>query len=105
MMPIFTMERVEGRIFRPVALTYAFALAGALLFTLTTVPALTTALLKRRQVRHVHSPVLAWLEARYLAGLRATTARPLAVGAGGGWRWWRWRCCWCRASGRSSCRR
>ena len=35
MMPIFTLERVEGRIFRPVALTYAFALAGALLFTLT----------------------------------------------------------------------
>jgi heavy metal efflux system protein len=35
MMPIFTLERVEGRIFRPVALTYAFALLGALLFTLT----------------------------------------------------------------------
>ena len=35
MMPIFTLERVEGRIFRPVALTYAFALGGALLFTLT----------------------------------------------------------------------
>ena len=33
MMPIFTLERVEGRIFRPVALTYAFALAGALFFT------------------------------------------------------------------------
>ena len=29
MMPIFTLERVEGRIFRPVALTYAFALLGA----------------------------------------------------------------------------
>ena len=28
MMPIFTLERVEGRIFRPVALTYAFALGG-----------------------------------------------------------------------------
>ena len=38
MMPIFTLERVEGRIFRPVALTYAFALGGALLFTLTCVP-------------------------------------------------------------------
>jgi cobalt-zinc-cadmium resistance protein CzcA len=49
MMPIFTLERVEGRIFRPVALTYAFALAGALLFTLTAVPALTAALLKHRR--------------------------------------------------------
>ena len=51
MMPIFTLERVEGRIFRPVALTYAFALGGALLFTLTAVPALTAVLLKHRQGR------------------------------------------------------
>ena len=50
MMPIFTLERVEGRIFRPVALTYAFALGGALFFTLTAVPALTTVLLKNRKV-------------------------------------------------------
>ena len=45
MMPIFTLERVEGRIFRPVALTYAFALLGALFFTMTAVPALTAVLL------------------------------------------------------------
>ena len=50
MMPIFTLERVEGRIFRPVALTYAFALAGALFFTLTCVPALTAVLLRTRKV-------------------------------------------------------
>ena len=50
MMPIFTLERVEGRIFRPVALTYAFALGGALLFTLTCVPALTAVLLRRGKV-------------------------------------------------------
>ena len=58
MMPIFTLERVEGRIFRPVALTYAFALGGALLFTLTTVPALTAALLKHRPVKEKHPPFL-----------------------------------------------
>src|SRR5258708_654762 len=46
MLPIFTLERVEGRIFRPVALTYAFALGGALLFTLTSVPALIPVLLR-----------------------------------------------------------
>ena len=50
MMPIFTLERVEGLIFRPVALTYAFALVGALLFTLTAVPALTAVLLKHSRV-------------------------------------------------------
>jgi cobalt-zinc-cadmium resistance protein CzcA len=79
MMPIFTLERVEGRIFRPVALTYAFALAGALLFTLTTVPALTAALLKRRPVTEKHPPFLDWLQNRYLDGLRVTMRRPFLV--------------------------
>jgi heavy metal efflux system protein len=80
MMPIFTLERVEGRIFRPVALTYAFALGGALLFTLTAVPALTAALLKRRPVKETHPPFVDWLQSRYLAGLRVTMRRPVAVG-------------------------
>ena len=79
MMPIFTLERVEGRIFRPVALTYAFALGGALLFTLTAVPALTAALLKHRPVKEAHPPFLAWLQDRYLAGLRVTMRRPFLV--------------------------
>jgi len=40
LLPVFTLESVEGRIFRPLALTYAFALLGALVFALTVVPAL-----------------------------------------------------------------
>jgi cobalt-zinc-cadmium resistance protein CzcA len=80
MMPIFTLERVEGRIFRPVALTYAFALGGALLFTLTAVPALTAALLKNRPVKESHPPFLDWLQNRYLDGLRVTMRRPFLVG-------------------------
>jgi cobalt-zinc-cadmium resistance protein CzcA len=80
MMPIFTLERVEGRIFRPVALTYAFALIGALLFTLTAVPALTALLLKHRPVKEKHLPFLEWLQDRYLAGLRVTMRQPLLVG-------------------------
>src|SRR5581483_7429751 len=67
MMPIFTLERVEGRIFRPVALTYAFALAGALLFTLTAVPALTTVLLQNRKVKEVDPKFLVFLRAKYLS--------------------------------------
>jgi cobalt-zinc-cadmium resistance protein CzcA len=78
MMPIFTLERVEGRIFRPVALTYAFALAGALIFTLTTVPALTTVLLRKRKVRETDPGFLIWLRARYLAGLRVALRYPYA---------------------------
>ena len=40
LIPVFTLESVEGRIFRPLALTYSFALVGALVFSLTLVPAL-----------------------------------------------------------------
>jgi cobalt-zinc-cadmium resistance protein CzcA len=80
MMPIFTLERVEGRIFRPVALTYAFALAGALLFTLTCVPALTALLLKNRKVSEDHPAFLDWLQEAYLRALRWTMRRPLLVG-------------------------
>ena len=40
LIPVFTLQRVEGRIFRPLALTYSFALLGALVFALTVVPAL-----------------------------------------------------------------
>jgi cobalt-zinc-cadmium resistance protein CzcA len=40
LIPVFTLQRVEGRIFRPLALTYSFALLGALVLALTLVPAL-----------------------------------------------------------------
>jgi cobalt-zinc-cadmium resistance protein CzcA len=77
MMPIFTLERVEGRIFRPVALTYAFALGGALFFTMTTVPALTTVLLKHRKVEEKDPGFLIWLRARYLTALRGALKYPI----------------------------
>jgi cobalt-zinc-cadmium resistance protein CzcA len=46
LLPVFTMQRVEGRIFAPMAMTYAFAIVGALIWTLSAVPALTALLLK-----------------------------------------------------------
>lgn len=42
MLPIFSLESVEGRIFRPLALTYVFALIGALIASLTVIPALSS---------------------------------------------------------------
>ncbi|HKQ70443.1 MAG TPA: CusA/CzcA family heavy metal efflux RND transporter [Polyangiaceae bacterium] len=76
MMPIFTLERVEGRIFRPVALTYAFALAGALLFTLTAVPALMAVFLRKGNVKEVEPRFLVFLRGRYLVALRYALRRP-----------------------------
>jgi heavy metal efflux system protein len=85
MMPIFTLERVEGRIFRPVALTYGFALLGALFFTMTTVPALTAVLLRNRKVTEGDPKFLLWLRARYLTILRVALrlpAVPVGIGLG-----------------------
>jgi heavy metal efflux system protein len=78
MMPIFTLERVEGRIFRPVALTYAFALLGALFFTMTAVPALTTVLLKNRKVSETEPEFVVWLRTHYLTALRGVLRHPWA---------------------------
>ena len=57
LIPIFTLERVEGRIFRPLALTYSFALVGALVFALTVIPALC-ALVFRPKDGDVREPEL-----------------------------------------------
>lgn len=47
LLPIFSFEKVEGKMFSPLAWTLGFALAGALLFTLTLVPVLSSLLLRR----------------------------------------------------------
>ncbi len=46
LIPVFTLDRVEGRIFKPLAMTYTFALLGALVGALTLVPALTLVFVK-----------------------------------------------------------
>jgi len=66
LLPVFTLQSVEGRIFRPLALTYSFALGGALVFALTLVPALCAALFRPRDAR-LREPL--WVE-RLRAGYR-----------------------------------
>lgn len=58
-LPIFTFQRVEGKIFSPVALTLSFALLGALLLTLTLVPALLSYAVRREDMAERH---VDWLE-------------------------------------------
>jgi heavy metal efflux system protein len=47
LLPIFSFEKVEGKMFSPLAYTLGFALLGALIFTLTLVPVLCAMLLKK----------------------------------------------------------
>jgi len=63
-MPIFTLQRVEGKLFRPMAFTVAFALLGALLFSLILAPVFSS-ILFRKGVKEWHNPVLAVLIKSY----------------------------------------
>lgn len=47
LIPIFSFQKVEGKMFSPLAYTLGFALLGALLFTLTLVPVMSSMLLKK----------------------------------------------------------
>lgn len=61
LIPIFAFQKVEGKMFSPLAYTLSFALLGALIFTLTLVPALSSILL-RKNVREKHNPVVTFFE-------------------------------------------
>ncbi|HZR55661.1 MAG TPA: CusA/CzcA family heavy metal efflux RND transporter [Terriglobales bacterium] len=63
-LPIFTLQRVEGRLFRPMAWTVAFALLGALIFALLIAPVLCT-LLFQDEIKEWKNPVLHFLQERY----------------------------------------
>jgi len=70
-LPIFTLQQVEGRLFRPMAWTVAFALLGALGFSLVIAPVLASLLFPRRP-RVRHNPILGWITAGYRRALTWT---------------------------------
>jgi cobalt-zinc-cadmium resistance protein CzcA len=81
-LPIFTLQRVEGRLFKPMAWTVAFALLGAIIFSMLIAPALASVLFPRG-TREWHNPVMGWLTARYRSALRfAIRMRWATVGLG-----------------------
>jgi len=63
-LPIFTLQRVEGRLFRPMAWTVAFALLGALIFALLIAPVLCSMLFKDK-IKEWRNPVLEKLNRAY----------------------------------------
>ena len=56
-LPIFTLQKVEGKIFRPMAWTVAFALCGALVFSVLVAPVLASVFFPK-PVRHWNNPAL-----------------------------------------------
>ena len=63
-LPIFTLQAVEGRLFKPMAWTVAFALLGALIFSMVVAPVLSSFLFWKG-AREWHNPVMSWLTERY----------------------------------------
>jgi cobalt-zinc-cadmium resistance protein CzcA len=68
-LPIFTLQRVEGRLFRPMAWTVAFALLGAMTFSILIAPVLAATFF-RKGVRERHNYVLEFLVEQYRKRLR-----------------------------------
>jgi cobalt-zinc-cadmium resistance protein CzcA len=79
LLPVFTLQSVEGRIFRPLALTYAFALGGALIFSLTLVPALCAFLFRPAHAALVEPVWIERLRGAYRRALERSLARRLPV--------------------------
>lgn len=84
-LPILSLTGIGGKMFRPMALTVMFALAGALILSLTLIPALAALFL--REPKHdkkspEENPVVRFLSRVYEKGLLFSVARPSAVWAG-----------------------
>jgi heavy metal efflux system protein len=81
-LPIFTLQSVEGRLFKPMAWTVSFALIGALVFSLLIAPVLAL-LFFSHGVREWHNPVMQFLKDKYrIAVTRAIQHRRITVGIG-----------------------
>ncbi len=69
-LPIFTLQAVEGRLFKPMAWTVSFALIGALVFAILVAP-VGASYLFRNGAKEWHNPIMVWLIRRYRIAVRA----------------------------------
>jgi heavy metal efflux system protein len=77
-LPIFLLQRVEGRIFAPMAHTVVSALCGSLVLSITLVPVLA-AMAYKKPIAHRESPVLVAATRLYLPTLRVCLRHPVVV--------------------------
>ena len=69
-LPIFTLQAVEGRLFKPMAWTVTFALLGALVFAIIIAPVMA-GLLFSKGAKEWHNPIMEWLIRHYRVAVRA----------------------------------
>src|ERR1700734_818677 len=81
-LPIFTLQSVEGRLFKPMAWTVSFALLGALIFAILLAPVLSL-LVFSKGIKEWHNPVMEALRNWYRPAVQwAIEHRLISVGAG-----------------------
>jgi cobalt-zinc-cadmium resistance protein CzcA len=81
-LPIFTLQAVEGRLFKPMAWTVAFALLGALIFSMLLAPVLASFVF-RKNAKGWPNPVMVFLVERYRVAVAAAIRhRRITVGCG-----------------------
>ena len=73
--PLFTLERVERKLFTPMAFTVCYALLGSMLLALTLIPVLATYLF-RNGAKAWENPLMPWLDRKYSRVLAYCTRRP-----------------------------
>ena len=69
-LPIFTLQAVEGRLFKPMAWTVCFALLGALVFAVAVAPVMA-GLIFRKGAKEWQNPILLWLTGHYRVAVRS----------------------------------
>ncbi len=69
-LPIFTLQAVEGRLFKPMAWTVGFALLGALIFSIVIAPVLAS-LFFAGGAKEWRNPLMEWLTERYRVAVRS----------------------------------
>ena len=78
-LPLLALEGVEGKLFRPMALTVVFALVGSMIMSLTLMPVLASYLLSRRSASHEEPWVVRVLKWVYRPVVRFAVAHPILV--------------------------
>src|SRR5579862_7732847 len=76
--PLYTLQRVEGRIFKPMALTLTFALVAGTVFAIVVVPALASFAVKKKIAEH-ESWIVRWLLRLYRPALNFAMKMPPLV--------------------------
>lgn len=77
-LPILTLEGIEGKMFKPMALTVGFALVGSLLLTLTFIPVLSSLLLKEKK-SHKEPKLIHWIRLAYTPLLEKALRKKIPV--------------------------